>query len=213
MKLEEEIEHLNQMIIRMADQVIENLKISIEIYKQYDEKKASLINDDVVDLYERLIEETCLTIMLRERPYAKDLRRVSGILKLVTDLERLGDHAEDVRDFAKKLCDVEHHECKLLNEMTDKVFLMVKDSITSYVGCDVELARKVIDSDDIIDNLYDQALERIVKHLDDNDYSHKFSVYTTLIVKYMERIADHAVNIAEWVIYIVSGYHKDKMIF
>jgi len=213
MKLENEIEHLNQMIIKMAELVIENLKISIELYRNYDDEKAKLINDDVVDLHERLIEEMSLDIMLKERPYAKDLRRVSGILKLVTDLERLGDHAEDLKEFAYKLAKVEHHECKLLNEMVDKTFVMVNKAIKAYINQDTALANEVIQSDDIIDTLYDKAIERIVKHLDDKDYSNKFSVYTTLVVKYIERIADHAVNIAEWVVYIESGYHKDKIIF
>ena len=103
MKLELEIEELNKMLIKMANLVVENLKIAFDIYYKYDEVKADLINDDLVDLHERLIEESCLNIMLRERPYAKDLRIVSGVLKLVGDLERLGDHAEDIRYFARKL--------------------------------------------------------------------------------------------------------------
>jgi len=213
MKLEQEIERLNQVIIKMAEQVIENLQISIELYHEYDETKASLINDNVVDLQEQLIDEMCLDIMVRERPYAGDLRRISGILKMVTDLERLGDHAEDVRDFSAKLAKVEHHECKILNQMVEKTFAMVKNAITSYINQDIALATSIIQEDDIIDSLYDDGIKRIIKHLDEKDYSNEFAVYTTLVLKYMERIADHAVNIAEWVIYIASGYHKDRRIF
>lgn len=213
MKLEEEIEKLNQIIIKMGEQVVDNLRISIELYHHYDETKAALINDDIVDLQERLIDEMCLNIMVRERPFAKDLRVITGILKMVTDLERLGDHAEDVRDFSAKLAKVEHHECKILNEMVDKTFLMVQNSIKAYINQDIALANSVIQEDDIIDSLYDSGLQRIVKHLDDKDYSNAFAVYTTLVIKYVERIADHAVNIAEWVIYIASGFHKDKKIF
>jgi phosphate transport system protein len=213
MKLDNEIEHLTQMIIKMAEVVVDNLKIAVDLYHEYDEDKALLINDDVVDLHERLIEEMCLTIMLRERPYASDLRKVSGILKLVSDLERLGDHAEDLRDFAKKLQKVEHHNCLLLNESTTKAFSMVEDAVTSFVNNDIELAQNVISRDDEIDMLYDKSVDRIIQHLDDKDYSNAFAVYTTLVVKYIERIADHAVNIAEWVVYILSGYHKDKQIF
>lgn len=209
MKLENEIEHLNQMLVKMAEEVLKNLKEALDVYYQYDENKLQLINDDIVDLHERLIEEMSLNIMLRERPYAKDLRIVSGILKLVADLERLGDHAEDIRDFAIKLNNVEHHEIEKLDEAVKISLKMVEDSISSFVNKDINIAKKVISDDDIVDKLYEECLDIIIK----GEYSREFSVYTTLVVKYIERIADHAVNVAEWVIYILSGYHKDKQIF
>lgn len=209
MKLENEIEHLNQMLVKMAEEVLKNLKEALDVYYQYDENKVQLINDDIVDLHERLIEEMSLNIMLRERPYAKDLRIVSGILKLVADLERLGDHAEDIRDFAIKLNNVEHHEIEKLDEAVKISLKMVEDSISSFVNKDINIAKKVISDDDIVDKLYEECLDIIIK----GEYSREFSVYTTLVVKYIERIADHAVNVAEWVIYILSGYHKDKQIF
>ena len=212
MKLEDEIEHLNQMLVKMAEEVSENLKIALDIYYEYDLKKLELINDDLVDLHERLIEEMCLNIMLKERPYAKDLRIVSGILKLVGDLERLGDHAEDIRDFAIKLNNTEHHQIPKLDEAISISLKMVDDSILSYVSKDLSLAKDVIKRDDLVDKLYDECLNIIIEN-NRKDYSSDFSIYTTLIVKYIERIADHAVNVAEWVIYILSGYHKDKQIF
>lgn len=212
MKLEDEIEHLNQMLVKMAEEVSENLKTALDIYYEYDLKKLELINDDLVDLHERLIEEMCLNIMLKERPYAKDLRIVSGILKLVGDLERLGDHAEDIRDFAIKLNNTEHHQIPKLDEAISITLKMVDDSISSYVSKDLSLAKDVIKRDDLVDKLYDECLNIIIEN-NRKDYSSDFSIYTTLIVKYIERIADHAVNVAEWVIYILSGYHKDKQIF
>ncbi len=213
MKLNEEIEELNKIIIRMGEQVVENLRIAIELYRHYDEGKAALINDDIVDIQERLIDEMCLNVMVKERPFASDLRVITGILKMVTDLERLADNAEDIRDFSSKLAKVEHHECKILNLMVDKAFEMVRNSVKAYIDKDIALANKVIQEDDIVDKLYDEGLERIVKHLDEQDYSNAFATYTTLVIKYVERIADHAVNVAEWVIYIASGFHKDKKIF
>ena len=212
MKLEEEIDHLCQMMVKMSEQVIENLKNALDIYYNFDEKKLDLINDDIVDLHERLIEETCLNIMLRERPYAKDLRMVSGILKCVEDVERLGDHAEDIRDFAVKLKNEAHHEIAELDQAIDVTIKMVNDSVQSFVNKDITLANDVIKRDDIVDELYEQCLSTIIEN-DKKEYSSEFSVYTTLIVKYIERIADHAVNISEWVVYILSGYYKDKQIF
>lgn len=212
MKLEEEIDHLCQMTVKMSEQVIENLKNALDIYYNFDEKKLDLINDDIVDLHERLIEETCLNIMLRERPYARDLRMVSGILKCVEDVERLGDHAEDIRDFAVKLKNEAHHEIAELDQAIDVTIKMVNDSVQSFVNKDIKLANDVIKRDDIVDELYEQCLSTIIEN-DKKEYSSEFSVYTTLIVKYIERIADHAVNISEWVVYILSGYYKDKQIF
>lgn len=213
MKLELELEHLNQMIVKMSELVSENLQLAIELYHQYDKEKADLINDDVIDLHERLIEEMCLNIMLKERPYARDLRIVSGILKLVEDLERLGDHAEDLKNLTVKLETVEHHQCPLLEESFSIAIEMVHNSIHSFVNQDMRLANEVIQKDDIVDSLYENSIEKIIEHLEHKEYSNTFAIYTTLVVKYIERIADHAVNIAEWVIYILSGYHKDKQIF
>ena len=212
MKLVKEIEHLNQMLVKMAERVSENIKIALDIYYEFDSNKLDLINDDIVDLHERLIEELCLNIMLKERPYAKDLRIVSGILKLVSDLERLGDHAEDIRDFSIKLNNTEHHKIPKLDEAIAIVLKMVNDSILSYVSKDINLANDVIRRDDIVDKLYDECLDIIIKN-NGKEYSSDYSIYTTLVLKYIERIADHAVNVCEWVIYIFSGFHKDKQIF
>lgn len=213
MKLEEEIENLNKMLIKMADVVETNLKLAISLYEGFSEEKVSLINDDLVDLHERLIEETCMSIMLRERPYARDMRSVIGILKLVEDLERLGDHAEDIVTFTNKLNLCPHYELKNLNLMIEKSMSMVSSSINSFIKKDLLEATETIKKDDEVDALYDSLLEEIIsldeKHIIDSS----FAIYTTLVVKYLERIADHASNIAEWVIYILNGYHKDKQIF
>ena len=201
------------MLIKMADLVENNLKDAVSIYYKFDELKLSQINDDIVDLHERLIEETCLDIMLRERPYAKDLRMVSGILKLVGDLERLGDHAEDLVEFATKLEKCDHHKIASLDKAVELAMDMVHNSILSLVNKDLELAKKVIKSDDIVDKLYVDCIDEIIKADENNTCSSKFAIYTTLVVKYIERIADHAVNVSEWVIYMLSGFHKDKQIF
>ena len=208
-----EIDHLKQMTLKMGELVVDNLKVAMDIYYHYDPKKAELINDNIVDLNERLIEEMSLNIMLRERPFAKDLRTVSGILKLVEDIERLGDHAEDIKEFATKLEGIDHHQIDFLDESYKESIKMVLDSITSFVNYDLDLANKVILNDSKVDKLYDDAISYIIENTNNGKFSSAFSIYTTLVVKYIERIADHAVNIAEWVIYILNGYHKDKQIF
>ena len=213
MNIDKEINNLVNYTMKMGELVLDNLQLAMSTYYHYDEETANKINDDVVDANERLIEEMCLNLMLKERPFARDLRVVSGILKLVEDLERLGDHAEDIKAFAKKLKDYEYVSIKKLDEAYKESTKMVLDSISSLVNKDEAQAYEVIKSDDKVDVLYEEALEEIIEGSKENKYPIEYSIYTTLITKYIERIADHAVNVAEWVIYILRGFHKDKQIF
>lgn len=207
MQLDKQIEHLNQVVLQMSDIVKQNIKDAFSAYEK--ESTIEYINDDIVDQFERLIEELCLDTLIKERPYSKDLRKISGVLKLVSDLERIGDHAEDVMEFTLKLKEEEEKPCPEVTEMVGITLDMVNDSITSYIDMDVTLATDVINRDDVIDRMYVEAIERLIK----KNSTRSYAIYTTLVVKYIERIADHAVNIAEWVIYMVNGFHKDKRIF
>ena len=213
MNIDKEINNLVNYTMKMGELVLDNLQLAMSTYYHYDEETANKINDDVVDANERLIEEMCLNLMLKERPFARDLRVVSGSLKLVEDLERLGDHAEDIKAFAKKLKDYEYVSIKKLDEAYKESTKMVLDSISSLVNRDEAQAYEVIKNDDKVDALYEEALEEIIEGSKENKYPIEYSIYTTLITKYIERIADHAVNVAEWVIYILRGFHKDKQIF
>ena len=213
MNIDKEINNLVNYTMKMGELVLDNLQLAMSTYYHYDEETANKINDDVVDANERLIEEMCLNLMLKERPFARDLRVVSGILKLVEDLERLGDHAEDIKAFAKKLKDYEYVSIKKLDEAYKESTKMVLDSISSLVNRDEAQAYEVIKNDDKVDALYEEALEEIIEGSKENEYPIEYSIYITLITKYIERIADHAVNVAEWVIYILRGFHKDKQIF
>ncbi|MDY4724430.1 MAG: phosphate signaling complex protein PhoU, partial [Bacilli bacterium] len=208
MNIDKEINNLVNYTMKMGELVLDNLQLAMSTYYHYDEETANKINDDVVDANERLIEEMCLNLMLKERPFARDLRVVSGILKLVEDLERLGDHAEDIKAFAKKLKDYEYVSIKKLDEAYKESTKMVLDSISSLVNKDEAQAYEVIKNDDKVDALYEEALEEIIEGSKENKYPIEYSIYTTLITKYIERIADHAVNVAEWVIYILRGFHK-----
>ncbi len=213
MKLQEELDNLNQMIIKMADVVENNLSLAFSLYKKYDEDTAAQINDDIVDLHERLVEEVCMSILIKERFFAKDMRMVIGILKLVADLERLGDHAEDINTFSKKLINEEKHHFDDIDKAINIAMNMVHNSIDSFIKKDLSAAQQVILDDDLVDKLYEKLINEIITLAENKQVSSAFAIYTTLVVKYIERIADHASNIAEWVIYILSGYYKDKQIF
>ena len=210
MNLQEEMENLKLLVVKMCDAVVVNITDAINYYLNNDNPQK--INDDLIDQYERLVEEMCLNILLRERPFARDLKEVTGVLKLVSDLERIGDHAEDIFEFAKKLeC---YHEQRLVEIEGLSIFVMkmIKDAIHAYVNKDYNLANKVINDDDYVDKKYMEIINKLGNNESVTQDYLVFAIYTTLVVKYLERIADHSVNIAEWVVYISSGYYKDKMI-
>jgi phosphate transport system protein len=214
MMLEDEIAGLEEKTLAMCDYAVNNLKRAFDCYLHYDPKTVyAPIDDDTVDHYEREVEEKCLDIMLRERPYAGDMRQVSGILKMVEDLERLGDHAEDVMEFALKLGTTPRVNLPEIPEMIDLAMSMAEDAILSFIRKDTSLAEEVEKRDDIEDALYDETIDTLIALDEKHLASASFIVYTTLIVKYIERIADHSVNVAEWVVYMIKGYHKDKQIF
>ena len=159
MKLEEELEHLNKMLLRMSDAVIENITEAIEYY--LGKRKIPSINDDLIDNYERLIEEICINILLKERPYARDLKEVTGILKLVADVERIGDHAEDIYEFSKKLENYNEPRLGMVDKLSSYVVKMLNDSIYAYVNKNIALAQEVIASDDYVDNQYIESIESL----------------------------------------------------
>lgn len=210
MNLQEEIESLKLLVVKMSDAVVTNITDAINYYlgKELNHK----INDDLVDQYERLVEEMCVNILLRERPFAKDLKEVTGVLKLVSDLERIGDHAEDIYEFSEILKPYNEQKIIEIEGLSIYVMKMINKAIHAYVTKDSDLAKEVINDDDYVDNKYMEIINKLASKENINQEYLPFAIYTTLVVKYLERIADHSVNIAEWVVYISFGYYKDKMI-
>ena len=215
MSINNEIQELKEQVLKMCMAVVSNINSSIDFYLGKIEEVH--INDDLVDQYERLIEEMCINILLKERLFAHDLKEVTGILKLVSDLERIGDHAEDIYDFAKRIKKDDRGKIKEIDGLAEFVINMINRSIKSYINRDYEMANAVINDDDYVDEKYEEILKKLANPQESLNFSDDnylpFAIYTTLAVKYLERIADHSVNIAEWAIYITSGYYKDKMIF
>ena len=210
MIIEEQLENLNLIVVKMANQVVYNIKEAIEMYH---EGKVEFINDDIVNNYEKLVNEISLSVMVKTNPYARDLRIVTGILKLVSDLERIGDHACDIMNFTSKLVDLKFDRNPNIRALSNLAITMVEDAVKSFVNKDVDLAHEIIKRDDQADKLYDELIEWLVLETNKKNDDAKFVIYTTLVVKYIERICDHAVNIAEWVIYIDNGIYKDRKIF
>lgn len=210
MTLQNQIENLNVQVLDMCNIVVTNIEEALKVYQG--KKAPFVINDEVVNRYERLIEEMCIDILIRERPYAHDLRQILGVLKLVSDLERIGDHAEDIMYVNNNLLGNNKKRYPEIDKMISKTINMVEKSVASFINLDYELAEKVINEDDIIDNYFASIVKKLTTEKQQTNQEREFAIYNTLVVKYIERIADHAVNISEWVIYIINGVHKGRRI-
>ena len=209
---DEQLHNLNMDIIKMGGVVEKAIEKSIHALKERDFALAQKImeQDDVIDEFERDIEKKCLNILMRYQPVARDLRAIGTALKIVTDMERIGDHATDISEITILMSDEEYvKNLDIIPKMAEEAIYMLKQAIDAYVKLDVELAQKVIDYDDVVDRLFDNIKHEIVNHLVINRQDADQLINFLLIAKYIERIGDHATNIAEWVIFDVTGEHVD----
>ncbi len=171
--------------------------------------RAVIEEDKNIDRLEHEIEQDCLKILLMEHPVASDFRDVSAALKMITDLERIADQAADISELAlgfgneKYIKEPEH-----IAEMAKLATAMVKDSVESYINRDVELARSLDGRDDRVDELFETVKNGLVALIRLDGANADQAILFMMIAKYLERIADHAVNIGEWVEYAATGYHK-----
>ncbi|MDD3612281.1 MAG: phosphate signaling complex protein PhoU [Clostridia bacterium] len=168
--------------------------------------------DEKIDQEERNIENLCLKLLLQQQPVARDLRRISSALKIITDMERIGDQAADISEITILANIRANDNTKKIEEMADATIKMVTDSIDAYVRQDLDLAKAVLAYDDIVDSLFDYIrdalIESISKDKENNDRENSISaIDLIMIAKYLERIGDHATNIAEWVIFSITGEH------
>ncbi len=163
--------------------------------------------DDIIDNKEKEIEGLCLKLIMQQQPVAKDLRHISATLKIIADLERIGDHAQDIAHIVKET-DLNNSLGALpIEDMAQSTIDMLDHCLSSYIGLDEQMARAVIDEDDIIDDYFEQIQSGIIKLIQAEQCHAESAVYLLMIAKYLERIGDHATNIAEWVIYSVTGKH------
>lgn len=214
MQFMKEIDAVISEIHQMYNSVIENLKTAINYYEN-DEKKNNdlVIDDDKINAYERAIESLCMQILLKETVYSKDFRKVSGALELIDCLERIGDNAYDIKWMADDIKDTNYPlPIEGSAALISSVFKMVEDGLVALVKEDIQLASDIIKRDDIVDKLYWDLVLKLAKLNDNGKIDGKATVLTSHILKYLERIADQATNIAEWTVYIKTGYHKDKVI-
>lgn len=192
------VEHaIEQTFIAFEDQ---NIQLAEEIIK----------GDRMINDMERAIESRCLSLILRQQPVAGDLRVVSTALKVVTDLERIGDHASDIAELLLRIKGHQiYHIVRHLPIMAEEARNMVHDAIEAFISQDVENAGQIIDRDDIVDQLFNQVKEDVIGLLQVSAEQSDQCIDFLMIAKYLERIGDHAVNVCEWTQFSKSGTLKN----
>ncbi|WP_372994678.1 phosphate signaling complex protein PhoU [Lutispora sp.] len=207
-----ELQELIKDMIKMSSIVEEALSDSINALKKQDIELADKVIalDDLVDSMELEIEDKCLKLIALQQPIAKDLRIIATALKIITDLERIADHAVDIAKITKRLSGEKYiKELIDLPRMAYIVTGMVKDSIDAYVRQDVEKAREISKRDDEVDGLHSQIFRELLLLMMEDPRKINQSTYFLFISQSIERIADHVTNVCEWIIYAVTGEHVD----
>ena len=210
-RFEQQLFELNREIIEMGALCEEAIEAAAKALIDGDVILAETVkeNGSAIDQMERDIESRCMKLLLHQQPVAKDLRLISAALKIITDMERIGDQAEDIAEIVAFLNGHNMDGMKLITEMAAETTRMVTSSVDAFVKKDVELARNVIARDDIVDTYFSKVKQGIITWIAENPEDGEFALDLLMISKYFERIGDHATNIAEWVIYSVTGIHKE----
>ncbi len=210
------LNQLKKSVIEMADQALLNVRDGLKSFETNDLVLAKNIikADDQIDMMEEEISKQALRIIWKEQPIAQDLRLVTTILKILTDIERIGDHASDISEISLHL---EGHQfvrdLSVVLSMAKHAEHMVQSAIEALVSEDAVLAKLIIAQDDIVDHEYRQMIQLAAQWIKDDVDDTPYVISIILISKYLERVADHAVNIAEWVIFLVTGSHKNTPLF
>ena len=211
-KFDEQLANLNENLVEMSkivEQAIANTNTAL-IERNVELAKQIILADDEIDHMEKEIESFCLKIIVQQQPVASDLRLVSAVLKILTDIERIGDHASDISEIICMIGGKEYiKELEDIPQMASITQSMVHKSIVAFVNKDVELAKEVIATDDQVDDLFVAVKDELITMINSNPEHGDQAIDLIMIAKYFERIGDHAVNVAEWVIFSLTGFHKD----
>lgn len=165
-----------------------------------------------IDRVERELESLCLRLLLQQQPVARDLRQISAALKMITDMERIGDQAADIADIILQIKGEHAGEFQLIEQMAEATIKMVTESVDAYVKRDIDIASAAIRHDDRVDDYFDKIKQQLIDDISKKPDIGEYALDLLMIAKYLERIGDHAVNIAEWVVFSVTGVHKGEKV-
>nr|WP_325303191.1 phosphate signaling complex protein PhoU [uncultured Dysosmobacter sp.] len=211
-KFEEQLEQLHVELIRMGALCEDAISAAAEALLERDAKLAAAAEEAEreIDQKEREVENLCLKLLLQQQPVARDLREISAALKMISDLERIGDQAADIAEMTSHVRLPEGDRAPHIADMARAVIRMVTDSVDSFVKRDLTLARQVCAADDRVDELFDQVRRELTELISADPTRGEQGLDLLMVAKYLERIGDHATNVAEWVEYSLTGMHPSN---
>jgi phosphate transport system protein len=214
-RFDEQLAQLNNSLIEMGALIERAIARATKALEQQDTVTAREIiaGDAMINDKEKEIESLCLKLLLNQQPVARDLRLISTALKMITDMERIGDHAQDISELTLLLSEQKYiMNLDRIPKMAEATIKMVSDAIDAFVRKDLELARAVTEYDDVVDELFTAVKRDLIELVHDDSANGEQGFDLLQIAKYYERIGDHAVNLAEWVIFSLTGMHKDTQV-
>ena len=207
-KFEEQLKLLNEEMMHMGSIIEECIQKAVEALIRHDLELAKKVmaNDHLVDEQQKVIESICFQLLMQQQPVAKDLRMITAAMKMVTDMERIGDQAADICEITIRLYNQTYiKRLEHINQMATETMLMLIQSIEAYVEKDVEKAKKVIDHDDVVDDLFNKVKSDLITMIHKDPDCGEQAVDLLMVAKYFERIGDHTTNIGEWVIFSLDN--------
>ena len=210
-RFDRQLSTLNDELIEMGSMIEKSIETAIKalVNQDVDLARHAIEADEEIDRQERIIEDLCLKLLLQQQPVAKDLRLISSALKMITDMERIGDHASDISEITIALADQPYiKKLEHIQQMAKETMIMLVGSIEAFVDKDLEKANEVIKRDDVVDDLFDKVKKELIQMIHENADKGEQAADLLMVAKYMERICDHATNISEWVIFSITGEHK-----
>ena len=211
-RFDRQLVQLNDEMIEMGIMIEKAIHQAITaLIKQDTDASRKIIEyDEDIDQQEKNIENLCLKLLLQQQPVARDLRVISSALKMITDMERIGDHASDISEMAILMADKPYiKKLEHIQEMAKEASVMLVNSIEAFVNKDVKQAHEVIVKDDVVDNLFETIKNELIAMIHKNPDVGDQAMDLLMVAKYLERIGDHACNIADWVIFSITGSHED----
>ena len=208
---QEQLKELNRELVRMGADCEEIIALASDSLTGWNEelaKNVSIIGARIDEGY-RTVENICLKLLLRQQPVARDLRVISAAMKMITDMERIGDQAEDIVDLVPQMERRADEKYPKIREMAKAAKQMVTEAVDAYVKQDLELAYAVMKHDDIVDDYFNRVKTGIIGIIAENPTEGEYALDLLMIAKYFERIGDHCTNIAEWVEFSVTGQHRN----
>ena len=208
---QEQLKELNRELTIMGSACEEIIALSAQSLTDYTEglaKKVSVIGSRIDEGY-RTIENICMRLLLRQQPVAGDLRAISAAMKMITDMERIGDQAKDIVEIVPHIVAYHDEKFHTIRDMANETQVMVTEAVDAYVRQDLDLARKVMSHDDVVDDYFCRMKNGIIDMIAQDPNYGEYALDLLMIAKYFERIGDHCTNIAEWVEFSVTGVHKE----